>query len=67
MATDKPAEDISIDMPMQPTGSGPADFETAKMQADIADASTEAGIADETAGYDRAIREDDDTPTKTQA
>ena len=71
------------DLPLQPTGSGVADMEVARMQDElaagddtangsgtdrIADASVEAGIADETAAYDTAMRDEDrDTPTKTQA
>jgi len=71
------------DLPLQPTGSGIADMEIARLQDElaqgerpegdaaedrIADASVEAGIADETAGYDVAMRDRDrDEPTKTQA
>ncbi len=63
---DPDPRDVS-DLPLQPTGSGVADTEIAMMQAAVADDTAEAGIADETAGYDRAMRADDDVPTKTQA
>lgn len=67
MAIENRTDDTSIDLPMQPTGSGVADLQTAEMQAAIADENAEAGIADETAGHGRVMRQDDETPTKTQA
>jgi len=68
--TERPADDTSIDMsdlPLQPTGSGVTDTEIARMQAEIADGAADAGIADETPGYGRAMRSRDDAPTQTQA
>lgn len=67
MATENYPDDTSIDLPMQPTGSGVADLQTAEMQAAIADGSAEGSIADETAGFAHGKREGDGTPTKTQA
>jgi hypothetical protein len=70
------------DLPLQPTGSGVADMELARLQDElatgegakggadadhVAEASVAAGIADESAAYDVAMRDEDrDLPTKTQ-
>jgi hypothetical protein len=52
------------DLPLQPTGSGVADTEMARMQAELAsqDAVTPAGDLDEASGG-----VDEGTPTRTQA
>lgn len=58
----KPEPDNFGDLILQPTGSGPADLEMQQLQADLdgaSEASSEVGIADETAAYDRAM-----TPTQ---
>lgn len=60
----KPEPHDFRDLDLQPTGPGPADLEMRHLKADMEDASeasTEAGIADETAAYDQAM-----TPTPAE-
>ena len=55
----KPEPQNFGDLTMRPTGSGSADLETSYLEAALdgaaADASVEAGVADETAAYDKAM------------